>query len=188
MTSTFHSRWHLTELPNQVVSEAVDVVRLRIPYQFIRARTGLSWREVRFGLTNELLDPAAAVELALEQIAEPVDPLLVELATGDAIGRIPDLVGPLSENEPPQPDNELRDKWLYLVLAWLYEHQSDYPDPLQSVEEVYADFDYPKQLAAFVRYMPLEGTDRGSREANERRLFARWKDYLEQVAPRFANR
>jgi hypothetical protein len=72
------------------------------------------------------------------------------------------------------------------VLAWFYEHRGEVPDPLLRVEEVYADFGYPEQIAKFVRYMPMEGPDLGSREANEHRLFERWKRYIEEVAPTYS--
>jgi len=36
------------------------------PATFIGDRAPMSWREVRFGLLNELLDPLAAVDLAVE--------------------------------------------------------------------------------------------------------------------------
>ena len=164
----------------------MDIVRLRIPYSFIRVRTPVTWRDVRFGLTNDLIASRTAVDLAIERITDPVDPLLVELAAEQVNERILDIVERLAESEPYRSDSEIRDKWLYLVLAWLYEHRQDDPDPLQRVEEVYADFEYPERLAAFVRYMPTEGPDLGSREANERRLMERWKGYLDETAPRFA--
>ena len=72
------------------------------------------------------------------------------------------------------------------MLAWFCEHRGEVPDPLQRVEEVYADFGYPEQIAKFVRYVPMEGPDLGRREANERRLFERWKQYIEEVAPAYA--
>ncbi|MCB9913053.1 MAG: hypothetical protein H6827_08665 [Planctomycetes bacterium] len=36
-------------------------------------------------------------------------------------------------------------------------------------------------MASFVRYMPKVGPDSGSREANERRLFERWKRYVDEM-------
>ncbi len=53
----------------------MDIVRLRISYQFVRERTRVSWRDVRFGLVNELLDPQAPVELAVDLVgpAAPKD-------------------------------------------------------------------------------------------------------------------
>ncbi len=40
----------------------MDIVRLRIRYRFVRDRVRVSWREVRFGLVNYLLDPQVPVE------------------------------------------------------------------------------------------------------------------------------
>jgi hypothetical protein len=167
----------------------VDIVQLRIPYHFLRSRVRMSWREMRFGLANDLLDPHAPVDLAVDQVTELAEPsaALLELAGASKNEPTSDLVEDLANDEAPRSDNEIRDKWLYLVLAWLYEHRGEYPDPLQRVEEVYADFGYPEQIAKFVRYMPMEGPDLGSREANEGRLFDRWKRYLDEVAPTYAS-
>jgi len=166
----------------------VDIVRLRIPYRFLRNRTRMSWRDVRFGLVNELLEPQAPVELAVDQVSERAESseALLQLAGAGKDEPTLELVEQLADHEPPRSEDEIRDKWLYLVLAWIYEHRDDYPDPLQLVEEVYADFGYPEQIAKFVRYMPMEGPDLGSREANERRLFERWKRYLAEVAPTYS--
>jgi hypothetical protein len=166
----------------------MDVVRLRIPYQFVRERTRMSWRDVRFGLVNQLLDARAPVELAVAQVGERAEPsvALLELAGAVKGEAAFELVDHLANEEPPHSEDEIRDKWLYLVLAWLYEHRAEVPDPLQRVEEVYADFGYPEQLANFVRYLPMEGPDLGSREANERRLFERWKRYIDGAASKFS--
>jgi len=50
------------------------------------------------------------------------------------------------------------------------------------VEEVCADFEYPEKIAEFVHYLPMSGRDLGSREANVRRLFERWREHLASVA------
>jgi hypothetical protein len=159
----------------------VELVKLRVSYKFLRHRAHMSWRDVRFGLVHELLDPDAPVDLALDQVGEVADPpqALLELAgVGPNEPRM-ELIESLAEDEPPRAEDEIRYKWLYLVLAWIYEHRHEYTDPLQKVEEVYADFGYPQRISGFVRYMPMEGADLGSQEANERRLFERWKQYLD---------
>lgn len=163
----------------------MDIVRLCIPYRFIRERTRLSWRGIRFGLVNELLDPEAPVAFATDQVGEleEVPVALLDLAGVGENEPTMELVERLAESEPRHSEDEIRHKWLYLVLAWIYEHRHEYADPLQRVEEVYADFGYPEQLASFVRYMPMVGPDLGSREANERRLLERWKQYIDDVGP-----
>ena len=45
----------------------------------------------------------------------------------------------------------------------------------------------PKRIEKFVRYMPMVGPHLGSREAAERRLFERWKQYLDEAEQTFAS-
>ena len=162
----------------------MDIVRLCIPYRFVAERTRMSWHDVRFGLVNQLLDPQAAIEMAVEQVTECEDPSnsLLELAGASKNEPIMELVEQLARGESARSEEETRNKWLYLVLAWIFDHRNEDPDPLQRVEEVYADFGYPEHIASFVRYMPMQGPDLGSREANERRLFERWKRYIDEAA------
>ena len=148
----------------------------------------MSWREVRFGLVNELLDPRAPIDLAVNLVGELPEPSasLLELAGSNKNEPTMEIIKQLAGEEPPCSEDEIRGKWLYLVLAWIYEHRDGFSDPLQRVEEVYADFGYPEQISNFVRYMPMEGPDLGSIEANERRLFERWKRYVEDAAVKYS--
>jgi len=166
----------------------VDIVQLSIPLEFIRNLVRVSWRDLRFGLVSELLDPQAPVEWGREQIARLTHPpeALIDLVGMSENCPSLGLVDQLAEDEPEQAGDQIRDKWLYLVLVWIYEHKDEYPDSLQRVEEVYGDFDYPEQMANFVRNMPMTGPDLGSIEANERRLFKRWKQYIGETAPKYA--
>ena len=97
-----------------------------------------------------------------------------------------ELVESLATATSDEDQEALRGKWLYLVLAWIFEHRASYPEPLQAVEEVYADFGYPEVIASFVRYMPTSDPDLGSKEANERRLLENWKRYLDERARDYA--
>jgi hypothetical protein len=80
----------------------MDVVRLRIPYQFVRERTRMSWRDVRFGLVNQLLDARAPVELAVAQVGERAEPsvALLELAGAVKGEAAFELVDHLANEEP----------------------------------------------------------------------------------------
>jgi hypothetical protein len=61
---------------------------------------------------------------------------------------------------------------------------------LETVEAIYADFDYPEEVAQFVRYMPVtDGYDPScySAEESQARLFEKWQGYLERKARIFAH-
>jgi hypothetical protein len=161
-----------------------------IPYEFISQRVELDWMEIKFGLDHKLLKPNAAIEKATEQLcgADPAPKEVVELASLAESEPVADLVSRLARVETPSEDQDVKAKWLYLVLAWLFEHRESLVDPLGIVERVYSDFDYPKEIASFVRYMPMEGPDLENYEQNEARLFDRWKAYLDRSGKRFARK
>lgn len=85
-----------------------------------------------------------------------------------------------------QEDSISQRKFLYAILNWVYEHREHYADPLEVVEIIYADFDYPEEIAGFVRYMPTTDPVLSTLELNRERLFNKWKDYLEMQSSRYS--
>jgi hypothetical protein len=166
----------------------MDLIKLSISPAFIRKRARLTWREVLFGIENELLASGAAVEVAGHELGAHDNPpeVLVQLASLGKGEPTRGLVEQLANAAPKQEPAEVRGKWLYLVLGWIFEHRQSYPDPLQTVEEVYADFGYPECVSAFVRYMPTHEPDLGSRELNERRLYENWQRFLDDEGGKLA--
>ena len=69
-------------------------------------------------------------------------------------------------------------KWAYLELKAAYEMRDRLRDPLGVVEEMYAHFDYPAKVAAFVRYMPPPP----GAPVGEEALYDRWSTYLAEEA------
>ena len=157
-----------------------------IPYEFIRQHVELGWPEIKFGLDQQLLKPKAAIDKATDllSVADDVPKEVIELAGLGESEPVTELVSTLITKEVPPSDGQIKAKWLYLVLAWLFENRESLVDALGMVESVYSDFDYPKEIASFVRYMPLNELDLGNREQNEARMFERWKTYLGQAKTR----
>jgi hypothetical protein len=72
----------------------------------------------------------------------------------------------------PDIDN-CKDRWLYLILLWVYNNQLLYDDPLSLAEDIYAEFDYPECMAPMIRCMPSDHDDMGGDEelmGNRKRL------------------
>jgi hypothetical protein len=102
----------------------VDLIKLKIPATFASGKAVLSWRDLRFGIVCELLDPQAAIEFAIEQLGsedEPA-PALLELASAGRGEPVMPWVDQLAAAEAPCDEVLIRDKWLHIVLAWLYEN------------------------------------------------------------------
>jgi hypothetical protein len=165
----------------------MEMLTLDIPAAFIRTRLGRpTWRELRFGLENQLLDPAAVPDFAADELAQAdASPVILELATVDAGEPVRDRVRDLADAEPAS-DGDAKQTWLFLSLAWLFDHRADLPDPLGTVEVVYAEFGYPQAIEDFVRYMPGEGPDLGDRALNERRLIEKWRRYVDAEQERLS--
>jgi hypothetical protein len=71
----------------------------------------------------------------------------LSLLLSDELDRVPELMYSLVVDE--------KSIWIYLAVAWVYEHPADFDDnPLQVVEVLYADFDYPSEMEPFVPFMP----------------------------------
>lgn len=133
---------------------------LTIPLDFIEARAGrLTWRELAYGLDAGLLDPRAAREVVATRsgggrgaTGRVVD--LHAFARGRSAEHARAKLERLARREPEQLHELIRDKWLFLVLAWLFEHRGARPDALGEVEQVYAAFDFPECMEGFVPYLP----------------------------------
>ena len=155
-----------------------------IPYDFVAKNAKLAWQEVRFGMDKGFIGRETPIELAMQAVlADEENPDVLELAsltTKDSVGEI---VSSLADAEKPVEPRDVERTWLFLVLAWLLSRKEEYSDSLGLVEKVYADFDYPEEISAFVRYMPMHGEDLGV-EANEARLFDRWSEYVTEEAKR----
>lgn len=148
-------------------------MNFKLPSTYIRPRAHLTWREVEFGVQNGWLTDEEAIELAIDRVTAGDDsPDAVELASvlPHEKYKVPEIVRRLAEREPECS----KDKWLFLLLAWLYEHRDAVEDPLGVVEELYADFGYPEKIAGLVRYMPPQDPSR----VGESHLMDAWERYL----------
>lgn len=155
-----------------------------IPYSFVCERLRLSWRDALWGYERQLIGWSAIVDLAIERLsAGSDDPLEIELAglTKMETYQVGDLLRKLASDSPEGDGILAQRKWLYLLLAWLFENKESVPDSLGGVEIIYADFDYPSEIEGFVRYMPVNDAydpSAHTKDENENRLFGKWREYL----------
>jgi hypothetical protein len=157
-------------------------MNFKIPSAFIRPRVHLTWCEVEFGLQNFWLTHEAVIELAVDRSTQGEDsPDVVELASvlPHEHYKVPEILRRLRDRDIGCAKN----KWLFLLLAWLYEHRDEVEDPLGVVEELYSDFDYPEEIASFVRYMPPRDPSR----VGESYLLAAWERYLDTAGRKYAS-
>jgi hypothetical protein len=164
----------------------MEQLRIQVPYSFIRQRTRLSWSEVKYGIEEGILQPREAIDVAMDalELGASSEHVLA-LASSSADDPLLERVAHLASQETPGNIRAIQRKWAFLVLAWVNKHKNAYGDPLDIVEKLYADLDYPEELAPLVRYMPSDEPDLGSKELNEQRLLQKWASYLQEEARHF---
>jgi hypothetical protein len=164
-----------------------------IPYSFVREQINLSWCDALWGYEHQLFGWSDIVDLAVDRLCSGSDDMLeTELAgmTKMDTSQIGELLRKLAIASPKEDSISVMRKWLYLVLAWLFENKNLFSDPLGEVENVYTNFDYPAEIENFVRYMPVtDGYDPSAhtKDENEDRLLSHWKNYLDTAQAEFKN-
>jgi hypothetical protein len=150
----------------------------------------LTWTDIEYGYSHQLLGWRTVIDIATNRVEHgSTNPLELELAGvgKDTDWKIGELVHHLAEKESQEDQSSVAEKWLFVALKWLYEHRTEFENPLREVEELYADFNYPSTISQFVGFLPPTDGYRPelhTLEENERRLYELWEAYLKTTAKR----
>lgn len=168
----------------------MNTLGIELPYSYVAHRIKLNWFDVLFAIHTGYFSLESAIEHAgveLEKNEEGPQTVL------DLVCLYPyemHLVHPyikeLASTATAEEKKTAKDKILFVVLNWLFEHRQDYEDPLILVEIVYDDFGFPKSIENLVRYRPSGAPDLGSLELNQNRIFERWQNYISAESKRFS--
>ncbi len=146
-------------------------MNLTIDRQFGKRIIDLTWPEVSFAVSKGWMEPGVAVDLAVKALeSDSYSQQEVELAALD----YSDKYGIVAILEALSPNTYAvdNDKWAKVFVTWLYEHRSELENPIQSLEMLWADFEYPESIAHFAnQYSPNESHDRN--------LVSEWKRFLD---------
>lgn len=167
----------------------INSANIEIPYEFASSNVELSWADIKFGIGSNFLVENDAITHAVNELSKEESPSsdlesLAFLFKGEDIEPFLTNLSTLEhENE-----NAIKEKWLYLLLKWIFEHKDSlYKNFLDVVEHVYADFDYPHIIAGLIKYMPNENTSKYN-ATGENLLLEVWGDYLRKQDILYNNR
>ena len=158
-----------------------QLLEFKIPAPFIQRMARLTPRELRYGYVHGWIDAEAVVQLCMGNIVPDDEQMAVvealALLLSDELDKVPDLIEQVVTDD--------RSVWVYLALAFIHEHPSEFGDnPLQAVEMLYADFEYPSEMEPFVPFMPPpEGATPGAEGLEQR-----WQEYLHRQREKFLGR
>lgn len=166
----------------------MNSLNILLDYKYVINLVNLTWSDILFAIEQGFLTREAAIEHAIDVIGKEQEPsrTILNLACIDKYESIHPHIDELSRRMSKQDDSIVYEKFQYVLLNWVYEHKELYSDPLEVVEFIYADFDYPEKISEFVRYMPTNEPSLGSLELNRERIYYNWKDYLEKQKARYS--
>ena len=159
----------------------MDLFFLKYDIREEMVKNTYSWQEIVFALRNEIITVEDVIKYATYIVNEDTigfDTVL-EITCLQCDEDIYQYLQRLIALEERQDIADIKARWLYLILKWLYGKRNEIENVLEIVEELYERFDYPECIASFVRYMPSETGDLGDIELNRERLFKNWAAYLE---------
>jgi len=161
-----------------------------VPANYILSKARFCWREIEWAYQHGMFGLAMLVDLAKQKEQNQVIESELSSLDKDHQWKAPELLSALVQNESQIAEQSIVEKWLYVILAYIYDHQDKFEDPLTKVEEIYADFNHPKEIASFVGYMPSSDTtyrpEEHSLEENTERIFKNWKEYLDREAAKYS--
>ncbi len=156
-----------------------------LPALFVIDRVLPTGAELAWGYSHGWVSPETAVAIALAKfeagVYQPAPEEEIALLLSDDLDRVPDLLSDLEFVDEPA---ERRARvWLFLALAYVFEHRREYADPLGAVESLYGMFDYPAEIQGLVRYMP---TAAGSTGVDA--LMHNWEAWIGSLSEEYRNR
>ncbi|MCQ4087534.1 DUF2247 family protein [Saccharibacillus sp. JS10] len=158
----------------------MNTLNIKIPYDDLKTYVDVDWNLLFFGFEKGFVEKEAVVQHSyslIEKEANP-SPLLLDLAWEKDEHSIYEYLLKLADPYSTDNDKNHKEKFLFLVLNRVFENRDQYADPLELVEIVYADFDYPEEVSTFVRYMPAQFPLHNSQEENINRLYENWEKFL----------
>lgn len=160
----------------------MNTLNIKLPYSYIIDYIDLDWHVLLFAVENGFVEKESVLRYAESQIETEANPsqLLLDLAWEKDENSVYEYLIKLANLSSPKDEENLKEKFLFLLLNWIFENREKYGDPLEMVEIIYADFDYPEEISGFVKYMPPQYPLHSSKPENVKQLYENWEKFCEK--------
>lgn len=164
------------------------LVTFRIPADFILKHCTPTGPEIAYGLEHGWVSRQDVVAIAVAKLAKAEDTSMSEgekelaLILSDDLDRVDEIASHLAKSDEPVESRARL--WLFLALSWLREHREEFEDPYEVIEMLYADFDYPPEIAHLIRWMPANASQPKGLDALEQK----WQEYVSSLTKEYLER
>lgn len=148
----------------------------------------LSWNIVFWGIKNDIIEAESAICYANKLVENNFvenDSLFIELFILENVKKneVLSLISNMTSLNSSDKDTSLK-ILRYIILDNIRQSKQDNKSVLNSIENVYADFDYPEDMSLFISYMPIENDEYNptihTQEENEQRLINNFEMFLKK--------
>lgn len=153
----------------------------------------LTDQELLWGMDKDFIRPKAVIDYAVAQLANlhEKDSLydIALLSSKEERYKVREileekLINKDSSYQHAYSEDELTEKWLYLLLKWLYSTRESFDDPWSMIEMIYADLNYPEAIKGLIRYMPAQDCIQNNFSPVEN-MTHRWELFLKEKDKKF---
>jgi hypothetical protein len=141
---------------------------------FVADRLQVQWKDLVWAATNHWLDARALADLADELAGENEDVRLA-IANADSDELALAAVFDREATKDETSEEGVRERWMRLAVAWLYEHRELFDDPWAVIEEIWEAFGHAESLNGLIRWMPAPPGEPPGEEG----MAERWRRYAE---------
>jgi hypothetical protein len=154
-----------------------------IPSAFILSKASWSLPELEWAFSNGLIGAQTVVDMANSMVEAGDDSELVLRLAGLTQAELTE-VRELLQSEASGDPHEMRAKWVWLVLSWVYENHGVEESVFDKLDALYADLGYPEEMEPFGPYAPVY---QAKGDPNEMRaaVLGEWRRYLADGERRF---
>lgn len=148
----------------KLVSESknrLNPLSMEFTYEYATKLVSLNWTDMKFAIENNFLAHQSAIEHALVELQknESTTEEILELACilqsdVEFPYNVCRLVNKLAILHNTDNSIDSKEKFLYVSLSWVYEHKDDYCNPIEVVDILCDEIDYPVEVKQLCSFMP----------------------------------
>ena len=166
---------------------SMNSLGILLTYSYVSRLVSLNWYDILVAIENGFLTHKSAIEHAENELEKNenspqvvLDLAILSFDTVTFSHSIHPYIDELASQISDEERNKTKEKILYALLNWVFEHREDYVNPLKVVEIIYDDFSFPKTISSFIGYLPMEEPNLILPVLNRNRMLRKWKNYLDR--------
>lgn len=185
-------KYFTNDLIDNLVSESefpMNSLSIQISFSYASKLININWNDILFAINNGYFNNASAIEYAVillgkdEENEKILDLACINSQEITKEELLQEYVIELADTVSEKEKEETKDKIMYVLLNLLFDNKNTFEDPLSAIEVIYDDFNFPKSIENFVRYMQIE--EENSVSIVEM-YYNNWEKYLCSQKSRFS--